>query len=257
MKNRFKQRLAEGEVVLGSQLRMGTAAIAELFGLAGFDFLVIDGEHTAQTPVGIQAQLQAISGTVSTPVVRLGQKDPDLIRLYLDMGGMNIVVPLIDTAEEARNCAEACRYPPAGFRGYGPSRANDFGFNADYFETANHEVMFVPMIETRAAVDNIDDILAVPGVDTFIIGPVDLAISLGIPFQFDDAKYIAAVERVVEAARAAGKPAGTAINADIRDPDVYRQFIDQGFRVLMIGGDEWMLQMTCEQVMASYSKGRS
>ena len=255
--NRFKQRLAAGDVVLGAQLRFGTPAIAELFGCAGYDFLVIDAEHAPQTPVGIQAQLQAIGGTGATPVVRLGQNDPDIIRLYLDMGAMNIMVSLIETADEARQGAEACRYPPAGCRGFGPSRAADFGFNADYFAQANDEVMFLPMIETASAIDTIDEILALPGVDTFIIGPVNLSISLGVPFQFGDARYVAALERVAAAAQAAGKPAGIGIGADPASPDTYRDAIAQGYRVLLCGGDEWMLKASCQQAVESYRQARS
>ena len=147
MKKTMKERLLAGELLLGGQLRFGTPAIAELFGHAGFDYLVIDGEHAPQTPVGVQAQLQAIGCTAATPIVRLGRTDPDEIRLYLDMGATGIVVPLIRTAEQAKVGADACRYPPKGTRSFGPARAAAYGSDTTYFPEFNDEVLFLPIIE--------------------------------------------------------------------------------------------------------------
>ena len=257
MKNRLKESLDAGKVVLGAQLRFGSSAIAEMFGLAGFDYLVLDGEHAPQTPVGIQSQLQGIGCTDATPIVRLYKNDPDLIRLYLDMGAMGIIVPLISMAEEARSGAQACRYPPTGTRGCGPARAAAYGFDPNYIGEANDQVLFLPLIETAEAIDNIKEILAVDGVDSFIVGPVDLALSLGIPFDFEHPMFRDAIKKVADAAHQAGKPAGMGLYLDVLDPATYRQFVDQGFRLLVIGGDEWMLKRMCGMVVQSYTEARS
>ena len=147
MQNSLKDRLANGQVVLGAQLRFGSPAIAELFGHAGFDFLVIDCEHAAQDPPGIQAQLQAISGTPATALVRVGQPDPNLIRLFLDIGAAGIVAPMISNAEQADAMVKACRYSPVGTRSAGASRAARYGFDGTYFATSNDNVLFIPIIE--------------------------------------------------------------------------------------------------------------
>ena len=209
MKSRLREQIDNGQVAVGCQLRYGTPAIVELFGLAGFDWLLLDTEHAPQTPTGIQQQLQAASCTEATALVRVHKNDPDLIKLYLDMGAMGIVLPFINTPEEAEKGAKACRFPPRGIRGFGPHRAYGYGTGSmrECFETFDDEVVFFPIIESAEAIDNIDAIYAVEGVDACIIGPVDLAISLGVPFDFDSAVFKEAVRKVAAAAQRAGKPA--------------------------------------------------
>ncbi|NQU11516.1 hypothetical protein HQ590_12040 [bacterium] len=250
MKNRMKEQLLAGKVVLGAQLRFGSAAIAELFGYAGFDYVVFDSEHAPQTPVGIQQQIQALAATPATPVVRLLKNDPDSMRTYLDMGALGMLVPFVNTPEEARLGARALRYPPVGTRGYGPARASKYGFDPDYYQTANENMVYLPIIEDAQAVRNIDALLAVDGVDSFIIGPVDLSISLGLPMQFDHPKFQEAIRTIIKAGQASRKPLGTAIyGGDMFNPDTYKRFVDQGFTLLLIGGDEWMLQASCRKLI--------
>ena len=255
MKNRMKEKLMAGEVVFGAQLRFGSPAIAELFGHAGFDYVVFDSEHAPHTPVVIQHQIQAVGGTEATPIVRMLKNDPDLMRPYLDMGAGGVLVPFVCTGEEARLGARALRYPPAGTRGWGPARASKYGLDTDYLETANDQMIYIPIIEDEKAVRNCEAILATEGVDTFVIGPCDLCLSLGIPMQFDHPKYKAAEREVVRAARAANKPLGTSIySGDLYNPDTYKRFVDEGFRLLLIGGDEWMLSAACEKMVECVAK---
>jgi 2-keto-3-deoxy-L-rhamnonate aldolase RhmA len=250
MKNLMKDKLAAGKVVVGAQLRFGSPAIAELFGHAGFDYVVFDSEHAPQTPAGIQAQIQALASTPATPIVRLVKNDPDLMRPYLDMGAGGLLVPFVNTADEARMGARATRYPPAGTRGYGPARASRYGFDPDYYKTANEAVAYLPIIEDAEAVRNIDALLAVEGVDSFVIGPVDLSFSLGIPMQFRHPRFLDAIQTVIRAGQASGKPLGTAIyGGDMFNPDTYKAFVDQGFTLLMVGGDEWMLNAACRKLI--------
>ena len=242
MKNLMKEKMLGGKVVVGAQLRFGSPTIAEMFGHAGFDFLVFDSEHAPQTPVGIQQQMQAISGTPATPIVRIPKNDPDLMRPYLDMGAGGMLVPFILNADDARLGARALRYPPVGTRGFGPARASRYGLDTDYYKTANENMVYLPIIEDMEAVHNIDAILAVEGVDSFIIGPVDLSFSLGIPMQFEHPKFVDAIRAITKAGLASGKPLGTSIyGGDMYNPQTYRKFIDQGYTLLLIGGDEWML----------------
>ena len=119
MRNRLKELLETGKVAMGAQLRFGVPAIAELFGAAGFDWVLIDTEHAPQTPTSVQAQLQGVGCTEATSIVRTAKNDPDLIKLYLDMGAMGVVVPSINTAGEAGEGTSVCRYPPDGIRGWG------------------------------------------------------------------------------------------------------------------------------------------
>src|SRR5687767_5293766 len=161
MVNKIKKLIKEGKPSFGAQLRLGSPAIAEMFSLAGFDWLVIDSEHAPQTPVGIQTQLQAIAAGGATPIVRLQKNDPDTIRLYLDMGAHGVLVPFINTAADAEAGVKACRYPPRGIRGFGPSRGSQYGMDPTYFDRADDEIIFLPIIESAQAVRNIDAIYAV------------------------------------------------------------------------------------------------
>jgi 2-keto-3-deoxy-L-rhamnonate aldolase RhmA len=257
MKNHMKEMLIAGKTVLGAQLRFGSPAIAELFGHAGFDYVVFDMEHAPQTPVGVQQQIQALAATPATPIVRMPKCDADLPRPFLDMGAAGTLVPFVNSAEDARLGAQALRYPPEGTRGYGPSRASRYGFDKDYFTTANDEMIFLPIIEDARAVENIEELLAVPGVDSFVIGPVDLSISLGVPMQFDHPRLKDAVRTIIRAGQAAKKPLGTAVyGGDMFEPDTYKRFIDQGFTLLLVGGDEWMLQAGCRKLLESVAAVR-
>jgi len=257
IENRLKNLLQAGKVALGAQLRFGSPAVAELFAHAGFDYLVFDTEHAPQTPLGVQTQLQAISGTDVTPVVRLVKNDADLMRPYLDMGAQGILAPFVLTAQDAQTGARALRYPPAGTRGYGPSRAARFGFDPQYFAQANDRMVYLPIIEDAQAVRNIEAILAVEGVDSFVIGPMDLSISLGVPMDLDSPKFKDAIKAIIKAGRQARKPMGTAVyGGDMFSPDTYKRFIDQGFTLLLIGGDEWMLSYCCRKLLDTAAKAR-
>jgi len=251
MSNPLKKAIEARRVAVGAQLRFGSPAIAELFSRAGFDWIVIDGEHAPQTPPGIQSQLQAAEAGGTTAIVRLPKNDPDLIRLYLDMGADGILAPFVNTAEEAALGARACRYPPTGTRGFGPSRAAHYGLDRHYFQQANDRVFYLPIIESAEAVDNIDAILAVDGVDSFILGTADLSISLGLPLQYEHPTVQGAIRRVSQAAARAGKPAGIGVYGDVFDVGSFERQVEAGFKLLLIGGDEWMLSACCQRVVGS------
>lgn len=230
-------------------MRLGVPAIAELFAVAGFDYIIIDGEHAPQTPVGIQAQLQAVHGYACTPIVRFGRNDPDEIRLALDMGAGGVVIPLLKTVADVEKLVQACHYPPRGTRSYGPSRAYQYGFDRDYYPRSQPSLVTMIIVETVEAVDAIDDILAVDGLDAFVLGLADLSVALGVPLDYAHPRVEAAVERVLVAAHKAGKPAGVSFYPD--HMPLMQKRIEQGARVLMVGGDEWMLFESCKKVIDS------
>ena len=254
MRNRLKELLETGKVAIGAQLRFGVPAIAELFGAAGFDWVLIDTEHAPQTPTSVQAQLQGVGCTEATSIVRTAKNDPDLIKLYLDMGAMGVVVPSINTAGEAGEGTSACRYPPDGIRGWGPHRAAKYGLARETYTTEiNSQVMYIPIIESAEAIENIEEILAVDGVDSFIVGPVDLSISLNVPFDYENRKYQQALQRTLEAAEQVGKPAGIGVYGSPLDPTSAIRHMQSGFRLILVGGDEPFLTTSCRHVLDNIS----
>ena len=255
MANKMKALLSEGKPVCGAQLRYGSAAIAELFGYSGFDWIVLDTEHAPQTPVGVQAQIQAIGNMPSVPIVRIPRIDKELILLYLDMGAKGILSAFVNTAEEAELGARACRYPPEGIRGWGPHRAAHYGLKKnDDLVGLNEEIIFIPLIETADAVNNLEGILSVDGVDTFVLGPVDLSISLGVPFDFESSVYQDAEQQALEAAKRVGKPPGTGVYRDPRNLQSLERAVADGFRTLLIGGDEFLLATGCRHFTQNMNK---
>jgi 2-keto-3-deoxy-L-rhamnonate aldolase RhmA len=205
-----KERLATGNLVLAAQIGLTDPAVVEILGDTGFDVLVIDTEHGPYGPESVQAMLQAGVSGGAVVLARPLRLDPDLIRLYLDLGSPGVLCPFIETREQAELLVSSCRYPPAGRRGYGPRRASRYGGAAvGYFESANDCVLCIPIIESSAAIENVDEIVSVDGIDTVCIGPVDLSISLGVPMNFESVAYLEAFAAVKEACIRQGKPFGT------------------------------------------------
>ena len=249
--SRLREVVDGDGLALGAQLRFGSASIAELFAVAGYDFVVIDAEHAPQTMPGIQAQLQAVNGYPCTPVVRLGAIDPAAIQVVLDMGAGGVLVPLVRTRADVEAFVRACRYPPNGTRSYGPSRAYKYGFDGDYWPQSSPEVVTMVIIETAEAVENIDDILGVEGLDTFVMGPADLSVALGVPLEIDHPVVVAATDKVLQAARRAGKPAGISFYPSSGDASAAPPAVPAGARVLLGAGDEWMLKAACSEMVAA------
>jgi len=206
---RLKAKLKSGKHCYGAQLALSDPAVAEIFGRAGYDFLILDTEHTSITLPTVKGMLQAAAHTDAVLLARPLRLDADEIRRLLDLGSPGVLCPFINTGDEARKLVEACRYPPAGIRGYGPRRAGVYGSDADeYFETANEAMIVAGIIESAQAVENINDIVKVDGFDGVVIGPMDLSISLGCFKEFEHPRYLEAVETVRQACRRHGKAMG-------------------------------------------------
>jgi 4-hydroxy-2-oxoheptanedioate aldolase len=206
----LRARIQTCGLTIAAQISLADPSVVEILARAGVDVLVIDAEHSPHGPEGVRAMLQAGVATDAVVLARSLRFDPDLIRLYLDLGSPGVVCPFIETAEQAQLLVNACRYPPEGTRGYGPRRAGGYGFDAaEYFDLANDSMVCIPIIESERAVNNIDEILAVDGIDVVCIGPVDLSISLGVFMRYDSERYQQAETTVREACRRHGKAMGT------------------------------------------------
>jgi 4-hydroxy-2-oxoheptanedioate aldolase len=199
--NTAKRKWLEGKTTVGGWLSVPSSYTAEIMAHQGFDWLCIDAQHGVIDYAAAVPMLQAISTTETVPFVRVPWNEPSVIMKYLDAGAYGVIVPMVNSKEEAERAVAACRYPPLGMRSHGPNRVNLYA-GPGYSQEANDEVACVIMIETAEALENLDAILGVPGVDACYIGPADLSLALGLPPRGDndDPRHKAAVARIREAA---------------------------------------------------------
>jgi 4-hydroxy-2-oxoheptanedioate aldolase len=245
----LKQRIAAGERCIGTQLTSFDPAVAEILARAGFDWIVVDTEHSAHTPVTVRSVLQAAAGSGAVGLVRPLRLDTRQIGHYLDLGALGVLCPFIETGEQARELASGCQYPPVGTRGFGPRRAGGYGFdNDDYFARANESLICLLIIESQLGVRNAEEILATPGIDGVVLGPMDLSIDLGVPGDLTSNEYLRAVEAVEAAARDTGKAMGMACY----NGEEAARWADAGYRLVMMGGDDVFLAASAREAMAAW-----
>jgi 4-hydroxy-2-oxoheptanedioate aldolase len=203
--NRIKQLWRENKCVTMGWLSVSHGFTAEVMARQGFDALVIDMQHGLTDMTNLWPMLQAVSQTDTVPVVRVAWNDPAAIMKALDLGAYGILVPLINTAEDAAKAVAACRYPPVGMRSSGPVRAVHYG-GADYVAKANDEIVVMGMVETKEGLANLDAICATPGLDCVYIGPSDLAFAIGMSPRPDnpDPAHMATCDRIRDAAHKHG-----------------------------------------------------
>jgi 4-hydroxy-2-oxoheptanedioate aldolase len=231
--NAVKRLWREDKPALGGWLSIGNTFSAEVMAAQDLDWLCLDMQHGVIGYDTAVPMLQTISATGVTPIVRVPWCEPAMIMKMLDAGAYGIIVPLVNDRAQAEAAAAACRYPPRGIRSHGPTRAAYYaGF--DYLAHANDEILCIPQIETVEAMENLDDILSVPGIDAAYIGPMDLTISMGItPEQDGEAEeYVQARKRIVESCHKHGVVPGVHSN-----PVVAARRIEEGFRLVRITGD--------------------
>lgn len=237
-RNPFRETLARTPPI-GTWLMSGAPATAELLGHAGFDFLVVDLEHT---PLGIAEGihlLRAVANTPAAPVTRIAANDAVMIKQALDAGAATIMVPFVQNAAEARLAADAMRYPPVGTRGVAAMhRASRYGADADYLATANDEVFLIAQLETEEAIANLREIAAVPGIDALFVGPGDLSASMGLIGQIGHERVQRTMADAARLAREAGKPIGTVGP----EPTVVRRFVDYGYDFVAVSSDLAMMR---------------
>jgi 2-keto-3-deoxy-L-rhamnonate aldolase RhmA len=204
--------MRSGAITLGGWLSLPDLSVAEIMTGAGFDWLMIDGEHGAFDLGTLQQAFAAFRGTATVPLVRVAWNDAVRIKQVLDIGGEGIMLPQVNSADEARAAVAACKYPPQGIRGFGPRRASDWGRNIDaYVAGANDELLVIPQIESVSAAKDIDAILDVPGIDAICLGPNDLSGSVGLLRQVEHPTVASAIEHVIARCKARGVPACTGI----------------------------------------------
>jgi len=244
----LRARLAGGESALGVQVALNDPVVMEIYGAAGFDWIVIDSEHAAHSPVTVRAMLQAAAHTAAVPIVRVLRFDEGEIGRMLDIGAVGILCPFINTVADAHALAAACHYPPFGRRGWGPRRAAGFGLEAtDHGQLNRESIICLAMIESVESVENIGEIAAIDGITGVVVGPIDLSIDLGAPQQYDSPGFTEAVAAVRSACRAAGVPMGVGC-AGIEQA---AEFVQPGDQLLLIGGDDLALANDARRTVAA------
>ena len=225
-------RWKAGEVTYGGWLSIPSSFTAEIMAHQGFDWLCIDMQHGLIDYQVAVTMLQAVSTTPTIPFVRVPWNEFGIIGKMLDAGAYGIIVPMVNSVEEARAAVAACKYYPLGVRSFGPARAAIYA-GADYFAAANETVLCIPMIETRQAVERIDDILAVPGVDAVYVGPADLSITYGLPPRMDnDGVFPEALAKVVASCKAHGVVPGIHCTSALAGKRAAG-----GFQMITVGSD--------------------
>ncbi len=248
IENSLRKKLREGEVCFGSWIQIGHPAVAEVLAGADFDWIAADMEHT---DIGIREFTdiaRGLYGRGTVPMARVRENDTLAIRQVLDAGAGGVIVPLVNSAAEAEKAVRAAKFPPRGIRGTAFFRANDYGRGFDnYMKEANERILVVVMIETKAAVDSIDAILAVDGVDGVFIGPYDLSLSYGIPGKIGDPVMTEALRKVREACAKAKKAAG--LHLVKLDEASIRNAVEQGFTFIALGMDNLLIESgACEAI---------
>jgi 4-hydroxy-2-oxoheptanedioate aldolase len=231
----FRNRVLAGEWLAGTFLNLGSPLTAEIAGRSGFDWLMLDQEHGPGSEETLLQQLHAVSASNAASIVRIANNEPARFKRVLDLGANGVMVPYVNTAEEARAAVASVRYPPHGLRGVSKfNRAAGFGQDFDdYYAHCHERLVTMAQIETPESLTNLDAIASVDGVDVLFIGPLDLTTNMGIQGQFENPLFIEARRAVSAAARKAGKAAGILATAPSQIP-VLRE---EGFSVMAFGSD--------------------
>jgi 4-hydroxy-2-oxoheptanedioate aldolase len=247
--NRFKQGLREGRQLVGLWSSLSSGAATEILADSGFDWILIDTEHAPNETPMVADQLRAASLGTASPVVRPAWNDQVIIKRLLDLGVQTLLVPYVQSPEEAARAVAATRYPPGGVRGVASvHRANRYGRVPEYFARADAEMCVLVQLETRAAVDALEAIAAVDGVDGIFVGPSDLAGSMGHLGNNAHPDVRGTIEQACRRAQAIGKPVG--ILAPI-ETDA-RAYLDMGFSFVAVGSDIVALRKGCDALVKMF-----
>lgn len=243
---KFRAKIQAGQVALGTVITFSDPTITEALCPVS-DFVWIDMEHNPQSLETVQGHIMATKASDTAPLVRVPWNDPVLIKPVLDIGAAGVIIPLIQTADEARRAVAACLYPPDGIRGYGPRRAAQFGRlgGPEYCKAANETVIPIVQIEHIRAVENLDAILAVPGLVSILVGPNDLAGSMGRMGEPRHPDVIQTIETIVRKARQTDVLVGIAAGDD---PQQLIEWVDRGVQWLAMGADFSLLLRAAGQI---------
>jgi 2-keto-3-deoxy-L-rhamnonate aldolase RhmA len=245
LNSNFRKRLLNGDVLVGTLITIPSAEVAEIMAGVGFDWLFIDTEHSAFNARGAQTILQAV-GQRCPGVVRVPANDEVWIKKALDIGATGIIAPQVNSAADAEAIVRMCKYPPDGTRGVGIGRAHQYGLGFNqYMERANNEIAVILQAETAQALENINEIVKVTGIDAIFIGPYDLSASLGKMGQLTDPEVKQAVETIADACNKAGVRLG--IFGAVAE--VVAPYIQQGFTLLAIGTDGLLMAQNARETL--------
>ena len=246
MPHRFKARLAAGEHLFGTMITLPTPATAEILADVGFDWFFIDGEHGPLGTTEILSILQTVGNDVAC-IVRVPEAAETPIKRILDLGAAGIIVPQVNTADEAANVVRWAKYPPIGSRGVGLARAHGYGARfAKYLDNANDETVVIVQAEHTTAIRNIESIVAIPGIDAVQLGPYDLSASMDRMGEINDPDVIAGIDRVLSVCRTAGMPVGC---FGIAARDVASD-IERGCTLVTVGVDAMILGVAAEKLLS-------
>jgi 4-hydroxy-2-oxoheptanedioate aldolase len=234
--NRTKAKLLENQPAFGLIHALAHPPVAEMIGLAGYDFIVIDGEHGLGDLAAHLACLQAVAATPATAILRLASKDLAQVRRSLDLGIEGVMVPDVRDGKEAKAIAAACFHPPRGTRGFSAAtiRASDYGLNAKHYVASDSaQLLLCLMIESARGVENVRRIAETDGVDVIQVGPFDLSYDLGLPGQFEHPQFLEALDRIEAGVKAAGKQLG-----GVPLPGLpLETALERGYRLITLGAD--------------------
>jgi len=247
-KKALRQKILDLELVIGSWITLAHPAIAEIMAGAGFDWLAVDLEHSVITLREAEELIRVIDLAGVFPLVRLTSNNSDQIKRVMDAGSHGVIVPMVNSAEDAEQAVQSVKYPIRGKRGFGLARAQGYGARfTDYLKWQNEHSIVIVQIEHIDAVNNLEEILSVDGVDGYIIGPYDLSGSMGIPGQFDHPDLQQAIEKIHEV----GNELKMAGGIHIVEPDVsqLREKIEQGQKFIAYSVDIRMIDRACREGM--------
>jgi len=249
--NAFKHAIEAGKLQIGFWSILSSHVTVEILAGAGFDWLVLDTEHAPNELPMVYAQLQACKGGTAQPVVRVPWNDMVTIKRFLDIGVQSLLIPYIETEDQARNAVSFTRYPPQGVRGYSAApRASYFGRVKNYPHICESELCVLVQIETRRALDNIEAIAGIDGVDGVFIGPGDLSASLGHAGNASHPDVLAAIDDAIGRIQACGKPAGILTG----DEKLAAKYIDLGCAFVAVGSDQALLARGSEAIAARFGR---
>ena len=248
-RNAFKHALAQGRLQIGLWSSLCSNMAAEIIADSGFDWILFDTEHSPNEIPGLMSQLQAAARGTATPVVRAAWNDAVLLKRILDIGAQAVLIPFVQNAEEARRAVAATRYPPAGIRGTaGSARGSRYGREKDYLKKANAEMCVLVQAETTTALDQLEAIAKVDGIDGVFIGPSDLAASLGHIGDMQHPTVQKAIEDAGRRLKAVGKPAGI-LTANEEEA---RRYISWGYTFVAVGADVGLLARSADALAKKF-----
>lgn len=251
--NKFKHALKTDRIQYGLWLGLPDTTCAEICAGAGFDWVLVDAEHSLFDPRSVLTHLQAMAPYDVSPIVRPVEGDKALIKQYLDVGAQTLLIPMVETAEQAAELVKAVRYPPAGERGLGTSLARAARWNTipGYLKKADEEICLIVQVETASAMENLEEIVKVEGLDGVFIGPSDLSASMGYIGDAGNPAVVSAIENGLRIIRAAGKAAGLLC----MDPELAKHYATKGANFVGLGVDTLLLSQSARRLAASFKSG--